>query len=44
MKDLEKTLLMYKTAFPENPVFSSTGRKKEKLKKSQQQQHEEETQ
>ena len=33
MKDLEKTLGMYKEAFPENPVFSSTGKKKEKAKK-----------
>ena len=33
MKDLEKTLQMYKDAFPDNPVFSSTGKKKEKAKK-----------
>lgn len=33
MKDLEKTIAMYKEAFPDNPAFSSTGKKKEKVKK-----------
>jgi hypothetical protein len=33
MKDLEKTVQMYKDAFPDNPVFSSIGKKKEKTKK-----------
>jgi hypothetical protein len=33
MKDLEKTLELYKKSFPDNPAMSSTGKKKEKIKK-----------
>lgn len=33
MKELEKTIQMYKEAFPDNPAFSSVGKKKEKAKK-----------
>jgi hypothetical protein len=33
MKDLEKTIQMYKEAFPDNPVFASGGKKKEKAKR-----------
>lgn len=32
MKDLEKTLAMYREAFPENPAFFSSTKKKELAK------------
>lgn len=33
MKDLEKTIAMYKEAFPDNPAFSNDKKKKDKPKK-----------
>lgn len=33
MKELEGTLQMYKEAFPDNPVFATSSKKKEKAKK-----------
>lgn len=37
MADLEKIILMYKEAFPDNPAFAVGGKKKEKGKKPKQQ-------
>ena len=35
MKDLEGIIAMYREAFPDNPAFATSGKKKEQKKKPQ---------